>query len=94
MRIRICFAALALLALAGCPKKKEAVPDAAPVVAVDVPDTAPVATVEEDAAPVNKTDPDWVPMHTDDDTKAKKEISRTSYKQELDTLDKEITAEK
>lgn len=93
MRIRICFAALALFALAGCPKKKEAVPDAAPV-AAEVPDSAPVATVEEDAAPVKQTDPDWVPVHTDDDTKAKKEISATSYKKELDELDKEINAEK
>jgi hypothetical protein len=33
-------------------------------------------------------------VHTDEDTKAKKEISATSYKQELDALDKEINAEK
>lgn len=89
----LAFAALALLVLAGCPKKKDAVPDAAPV--AEVPDSAPaVAEDEVDAAPASKTDPDWVPVHTDDDTKAKKEISAANYKQELDTIDKEISTEK
>ena len=88
-------ALLALFALTGCPKKKDAVPDAAPSAAAS--DTAaPSASAEEDAAPppTAAVDPDWVPTHTADDTKAKKDIGKANYKQELDSLDKEISAEK
>ncbi len=94
MKLHVSIVLLGLFFGTGCPKKTQAVPDAAPVAATV--STTPTATAEEDAAPppTAKSDPEWVPTHTDDDTKAKKEITKTNYKQELDTLDKEISSEK
>ncbi len=92
MKNLIALFAVALFFLTGCPKKKD-VPDAAVAVIVDAA-PAPVATVEEDAAPPPTTNVDWLPSHVDDDTKAKKEITKANYKKELDDLDKEISAEK
>ncbi len=94
MSLRLSILVLGLFFVAGCPKKSEAVSDAAPVAATA--SAAPSAVVEEDAAPATtaKVDTEWLPSHTDDDTKAKKEITKANYKQELDTLDKEISSEK
>ena len=87
-----------VLMLAGCNLLKKKVPDAGPdadIADSAVADAADDATVDEpDAAPpAATTDPDWVPGNVDDDTKAKKDITKATYKQELDAVEKEINTE-
>jgi hypothetical protein len=50
---------------------------------------APSASVAASAAPAAGT---AIPSHADEALKAAKEIDKANYKQELDKLDKEITA--
>ena len=97
MRAHTALLVVVVLVIGGCGllKKKDvdAGVDAAPTASASA---EPSATVdEEDAAPpAAALDPNWIPTHTYDQNKAAKEITKSTYKSELDALDKEINTEK
>jgi len=88
---------VAVLVIGGCGllKKKDADAgvDAAPSASASA---EPSATAgDTDAAPPTAAlDPNWIPGHLFEENKAKKEITKATYKAELDGLEKEINAEK
>jgi len=96
--MRLSLALLLFVTLSGCGllKKKDADAgaDTGPAASAST-DATPSATADEDAAPPTAAvDPNWLPGYGYEDTKARKEIGRASYKSELDGLEKEINSEK
>ena len=85
-----------LMMLAGC--KKKDVADAGADAAAAAPSAEPSATADDSTAdaapPTAKIDPDWLPASTDEETRSKKEVTKASYKTDLDAIDKEISSEK